>query len=89
MARAENLPRVSAADGKTIPDRTLKLSDLRDIVEMSALLPADSIVRVTSIPFHMADLGNPKGGRAMTLALDVPDGPPRAPHYGGRDEDGM
>lgn len=73
--RFDNYPRISAAEGKTIPDRTLTLADLRELVEAAALLPGETIVRVTSIPFHMADLGNPKGGRAMTLALDEPDEP--------------
>lgn len=73
--RFDNYPRISAAKGTTIPDRTLTLGDLRELVEAAALLPDETVVRVTSIPFHMPDLGNPKGGRAMTIALDYPDEP--------------
>lgn len=86
MASVDNLPRISAA---AEPSRTLTLGDLRALVDAAALLPDSYIVRGTAIPFKMSDLGNAKGGCMMTLAIDEPEGPPRAPHYGGRDEDGM
>lgn len=73
--RFDNYPRISAAKGTTIPDRTLTLGDLRELVEAAALLPDETVVRVTSIPFHLPDLGNRKGGRVMTIAIDVPDTP--------------
>jgi hypothetical protein len=72
MGRFDNLPRVSAA---TEPSRTVTLGDLRELVDMAALLPDEYVVRGTAIPFHFPDLGNPKGGRIMTLALDFPDMP--------------
>lgn len=82
----ENLP---YADASASPRKTITLGDLRELVVLSTLLPDECIVRANAIPFHLPDLGNRKGGRVMTIAIDVPDGPPRAPHYGGRDEDGM
>lgn len=70
MGTLDNLPRVSAADE---PSRTVTLGDLRALVEMAALLPDEYIVRGTAIPFKMSDLGNPKGGCIMTLAIDKPE----------------
>lgn len=67
-----NLP---YADASETPKRTITLGDLRTLVEMAALLPAETIVRGNMIPFHMPDLGNRLGGRIMTIALDVPDTP--------------
>jgi len=58
--------------------RTVTLADLRDLVEATGHLSGETIVRGNAIPFHVADLGNPLGGRLMTLALDEPD-PPDAP----------
>ena len=77
------------ADASASPRKTITLGDLRELVVLSTLLLDDFIVRANAIPFHLPDLGNRKGGRVMTIAIDVPDGPPRAPHYGGRDEDCM
>lgn len=70
MAFADNLPRVSAAGE---PSRTLTLGDLRALVDFAALLPDTHIVRGSCVPFMMSDLGNVKGGRLMTLAVDVPE----------------
>lgn len=70
MARVDNLPRISAARE---PSRTVTLGDLRELVEAAALLPPEYIVRGTAIPFKMSDLGNPKGGCMMTLAIDEPE----------------
>ena len=70
MGKLDNLPRVSAADE---PSRTVTLGDLRALVEMAAPLPDEYIVRGTAIPFKMSDLGNPKGGCMMTLAIDKPE----------------
>ncbi len=69
----DNLPRVTRHTGKTPAEKTVTLADLRELVEAAALLPPSTIVRVNSIPFHMPDLGNPKGGRCMQVALDYPD----------------
>jgi hypothetical protein len=68
MVIRQNLP---VADARTTPSRTLTLEDLRALVEVSAGLDGALIVRVQAIPFHMPDLGNPLGGRAMVLALDT------------------
>ena len=65
-----NMPRISAA---TEPTRTLTLGDLRALVEAAALYDDDRIIRGTAIPFKMSDLGNPKGGCMMTLAIDKPE----------------
>lgn len=87
MARkVDNMPRISAASE---PNRTLTLGDLRALVDASALYDDDRIVRGTAVPFKMSDLGNPKGGCMMTLAIDEPEAPPRAAPYGGRDDDGI
>lgn len=68
----ENLP---YADASSSPKRTITLGDLRELVVLSTLLPDDCIVRANAIPFHLPDLGNRKGGRVMTIAIDVPDTP--------------
>lgn len=68
----ENLP---YADASETPRKTITLADLRELVEMSALLPGECIVRANAIPFHLPDLGNRKGGRVMTIAIDNPDTP--------------
>ena len=61
------------ADASTSPRKTITLGDLRELVVLSTLLPDDCIVRANAIPFHLPDLGNRKGGRVMTIAIDVPD----------------
>ena len=68
----ENLP---YADASSSPKRTITLGDLRELVVLSALLPDECIVRANAIPLHLPDLGNRKGGRVMTIAIDVPDTP--------------
>lgn len=68
----ENLP---YADASKAPERTITLGDLRQLLDMAALLPDECIVRANAIPFKMSDLGNRKGGRVMTIAIDVPDKP--------------
>ena len=66
----ENLP---YADASSSPKRTITLGDLRELVVLSTLLPDECIIRANTIPFHLPDLGNRKGGRVMTIAIDVPD----------------
>jgi len=61
------------ADASSTPRRTVTLGDLRELVVLSTLLPDDCIVRANAIPFHLPNLGNRKGGRVMTIAIDVPD----------------
>ena len=68
----EHLP---FADASASPRKTITLGDLRELVVLSTLLPDDCIVRANAIPFHLPDLGNRKGGRVMTIAIDVPDTP--------------
>lgn len=68
----ENLP---YADASSSPKRTITLGDLRELVVLSTLLPDECIVRASAVPFHLPDLGNRKGGRVMTIAIDVPDTP--------------
>ena len=63
------------ADASASPRKTITLGDLRELVFLSTLLPDDCIVRANAIPFHLPDLGNRKGGRVMTIAIDVPDTP--------------
>jgi hypothetical protein len=63
------------ADASSTPRKTITLGDLRELVVLSTLLPDDCIVRANAIPFHLPDLGNWKGGRVMTIAIDVPDKP--------------
>ena len=63
------------ADASSSPRKTITLGDLRELVALSTLLPDDCIVRANAIPFHLPDLGNRKGGRVMTIAIDVPDKP--------------
>lgn len=63
------------ADASSSPRKTITLGDLRELVVLSTLLPDDCIVRANAIPFHLPDLGNRKGGRVMTIAIDVPDKP--------------
>ena len=63
------------ADATPSPRKTITLGDLRELVVLSTLLPDDCIVRANAIPFHLPDLGNRKGGRVMTIAIDVPDKP--------------
>lgn len=63
------------ADASSSPRKTITLGDLRELVVLSTLLPDDCIVRANAIPFHLPDLGNRKGGRVMTIAIDVPDTP--------------
>lgn len=65
----DNYPRIRA----TATHKTVTLAELRELVEASALLPADTIVRGNMIPFKLSDLGNPKGGCITSLALDRPD----------------
>lgn len=66
----DNYPRVTAE----AEDRVLTLGELRELVEAAALLPPETIVRGRMVPFKVADLGNPKGGSLMGLALDRPEG---------------
>lgn len=61
------------ADASSSSRKTITLGDLRELVVLSTLLPDDCIVRANAIPFHLPDLGNRKGGRVMTIAIDVPD----------------
>ena len=68
----EQLPFAAASAS---PRKTITLGDLRELVVLSTLLPDDCIVRANAIPFHLPDLGNRKGGRVMTIAIDVPDKP--------------
>ncbi len=68
--KVDNMPRISAASE---PSRTLTLGDLRALVEAAALYDDDRIVRGSCVPFKMSDLGNPKGGCVMTLAIDDPE----------------
>lgn len=68
--RMDNKPRISAASE---PTKTLTLGDLRDLVETAALYDDSMILRGTCVPFKMNDLGNPKGGCLMTLAIDDPE----------------
>ena len=63
------------ADASSSPRKTITLGDLRELVVLSTLLPDDCIVRANAIPFHLPDLGNRKGGRVMTIAIDNPDTP--------------
>ena len=71
MARkVDNMPRISASDE---PTKTLTLGDLRAFVDAAALYDDDRILRGTCVPFKMNDLGKPKGGCMMTLALDDPE----------------
>ena len=63
------------ADASASPRKTITLGDLRELVVLSTLLPDDCIVRANAIPFHLPDLGNRKGGRVMTIAIDVRDKP--------------
>ena len=63
------------ADASSSPRKAITLGDLRELVVLSTLLPDDCIVRANAIPFHLPDLGNRKGGRVMTIAIDVPDKP--------------
>lgn len=66
----DNLPQL---DASSTPSRTVTLADLRELVEASALLPGDYILRGNMIPFKLSDLGNKKGGCIMTLAIDKPE----------------
>lgn len=68
----ENMP---YADASSTPRKTITLGDLRELVTLATLLPDECIVRANAIPFHLPDLGNRKGGRVMTIAIDVPDTP--------------
>lgn len=64
------------ADASKTPSRTVTLGDLRQLVELAALLPDEYIVRGNAIPFKFSDLGNPKGGCLMTIAIDAPEETP-------------
>ena len=63
------------ADASSSPRKTITLGDLRELVVLSTLLPDECIVRANAVPFHLPDLGNRKGGRVKTIAIDVPDTP--------------
>lgn len=69
MGMFDNLPRVVVDPAS----RTVTLGDLRELVEMAALFPDEYIVRGTAIPLKVSDLGNPKGGCMMSLAIDKPE----------------
>ena len=62
-----NLPSISA----TAEHHTVTLDDLRALVAAAEETPGDTIVRGKTIPFHMPDLLNGKGGRLMEIALDT------------------
>lgn len=64
----DNYPRITASTGGD----TLTLGELRELVEAAALLPAETLVRGSSVPFKLADLGNTKGGSLQSIALDRP-----------------
>lgn len=62
------LPSVRASS----TNRTLTLAELRELVAAAEHLPPETIVRGSTVPFKMSDLGNLRGGCITTLALDTP-----------------
>lgn len=63
------LPSVHAAAAH----HTVTLAELRELVAAAEHLPPETIVRGSTIPFKMSDLGNLRGGCITTLALDTPE----------------
>lgn len=69
------MARNKVAIASTQPDRTLRLSDLRQLVEIADAmkLPDDSIVRGSAVPFRLTDLGNLDGSSIQKLAVVQPE----------------
>lgn len=70
---APHPPRVKVGVQANHPDNTLRLSELRDLVEAAQGLPDDYIVRGSLVPFRIADLGNPDGGSLQRITVTSPE----------------
>jgi hypothetical protein len=53
----------------TAEGEIVTLAELRDLVESTRALPADSVVRGRSVPFKMADLTNRHGLSIAQLTI--------------------